>query len=199
VFNNSNFDVFDMISEVRSYKTNVDALLAEIMNECKIQGQHHIKLDFAVDSITQFRASYRTLDGINALDANGGGVHPIFSPYIYTYNKGIYAISKDRSKTIYIGANDAGNRRNCVYDRILAFGKAVYNRMHQTESHPAGKRYRSIYGENTDDLYLSFLFYDQFTDNILDKMNKLNLQYSDIEYLMIKKFSSQYLLNRVGR
>ena len=194
-------DFFDMIAEARSHQKKVDALLSAIMDECNVLGQHHIKLNFNVVPVRpDYTYSYRSLDGAdNDVGFASGGVHPVFTPHVYTYNCGVYAISKGKSKTIYIGANYSYSQRNGVYDRVIRFGKAIHDRMHFSETHPAGQKYRNIYGIDTSDLYLSFIFYDQFTSEIVDMMGDLKLQYSDIEHLMIKKFRSQYLLNTIGR
>ena len=195
-------DFFDLAKEANLYKQNINLLLKDIMDTCKSYNQHHIKLDFnIVPPDSKFVETYRTIYGDVLIRNYGvyGGVHPIFAPYVYTYNSGIYAISKHKQNTVYIGANEYDNQRNNVYDRIIRFGKAIYNRMHTTETHPAGTRYRSIYGEDTSDLYLSFLFYDQFSPVSKKLMRELNLKYNHIEHLMIKKFTSQYLLNMIGK
>lgn len=201
VIEESQTDFFDMVAEARSYQKKVDDLLSAIMDECRILGQHHIKLDFNVVPVAVDRAlSYRSLDGTDVVESiTGGGVHPVFTPYVNTYKCGVYAISKGKSKTIYIGANEIHNYRNNVYDRVIRFGKAIHNRMHYSETHSAGEKYRSLYGEDTSDLYLSFIFYDQFTPQMIAMMHELKLRCTDIEYLMIKKFSSQYLLNVIRK
>ena len=48
-------------------------------------------------------------------------------------------------------------------------------------------------------LYVSFLFYEQFTADMERLMSKLRLDHSDIETLLIQRFSSKYLLNSIGR
>jgi hypothetical protein len=174
-------EFYDMIADIRKYQSESDELITLMMDTAKIMGQHHIKIDFALS------------DG----DMEGGAL-PVFSPYMNTHRSGLYAFSIDRSKTVYVGSNqDYSN--NTVYNRVIRFGRAINDREYSSEYHTAGRKYRTLYGNDTSKLYLSFLFYDQFTDHMIRMMRELRLNFSDIEKLLIRRFSSRYLLNVMNR
>lgn len=176
-------DFFDMVSEAREYQSKSEKLIDMMMDQARYLNQHQVKIDFdLVDP-----------DGITE-----GGTLPVFNPYVNTHRAGVYAFSLDRSKTVYVGAN-LHYTNNSVYNRVLRFGRAIHNREYSSENHTAGRKYRSLYGDDTSKLYLSFLFYEQFTIPMVDLMCELRLNHSDTEKLLIRKFSSRYLLNAMDR
>lgn len=191
---------YDFIAEARSYQSNSHQLIDMIMDRARELQQHHIKIDFNIsDDRRSTPQKIYTVEGSSEISLSSGGILPVFTPHVKTYNKGIYAFSIGRSKTVYVGANNYHNRRNQIYHRVIRFGRAIYNSEYIDENHSAGRKYRALYGEDTSELYISFLFYSQFTAGMKDLMSRLNLDYSDIETLLIKKFSSRYLLNSTHR
>lgn len=192
--------MYDFIAEARAYQSDSCQLIDMIMDRAKILGQHHIKIDF---NISEYRKSnieqIHTVDGKTEVSFLSGGILPVFTPYVNTYKHGIYAFSLGKSKTVYVGANEFWSARSTIYHRVIRFGRAIYNSEYISESHPAGRKYRALYGEDTSQLYVSFLFYEQFTSDMESLMSKLKIDHSDIEHLLIKKFSSKYLLNSIGR
>lgn len=193
-------DSYDFISEARSYQSDSHRLIDMIMERAQSLGQHHIKIDFDIsDDRRSTLEQIYTVDGDSEISLSSGGILPVYTPHVNTYNKGIYAFSIGRSKTVYVGANNYHNKRNNVYDRVIRFGRAIYNSEYINEGHSAGRKYRALYGEDTSELYVSFLFYEQFTADMERLMSKLRLDHSDIETLLIQRFSSKYLLNSIGR
>lgn len=190
-------DYYDMVSEAREYQSKSENLVDMMMDQAKYLNQHHIKIDFDLVEGGN-RVILRNLAG-HIIPSHEGGVLPVFQPHVNTYGNGIYAFSLHRSRTVYVGANQPDNFRNNVYDRVIRFGRSIHYREYESETHSAGKKYRNLYGSDTSNLYLSFLLYNQFTDPMTDLMHELRLDYSDIETILIRKFSSKYLLNTIGR
>lgn len=189
-------EAYDFTSDVAAYQADANRLVKLLINRSRSLGQHHIKLDYALaDDRSIYTQTVSTLFGIEHMSMAYGGVLPVFTPYVNTYKNGVYAFSLGKSKTVYVGANEHDNIRNTVYDRVIRFGRAVYNSEYDSECHSAGRKYRSLYGEDTSELYLSFLFYDQFTPWMKGIMRRMHMDYAGVERLLIRKFYSRYLLN----
>lgn len=189
-------EAYDFTSEAAAYQADANRLVKLLIDRSRNLGQHHIKLDYALaDDRSIYTQTFSTLFGTEHVSMAYGGVLPVYTPYVNTYKKGIYAFSLGKSKTVYIGANQYDNMHNGVYGRVIRFGRAIYNREYDAECHPAGRKYRRLYGEDTSELYLSFLFYEQFTPWMKGIMRRMHMDYAGVERLLIRKFHSKYLLN----
>ena len=182
------------------HRRRVDDLLNRIMDVAQMCDQHHVKLDFEIDSSKDPIYSHIDLLTGETVHKYSQGVSPALKPHhTISGRSGVYALCHDKSRTIYVGANKYVDSAGSIYDRLSRFGRVIYDRLSPEENHSAGSKYRRLYGEDTSNLYVSFVFYKQLGSRILDSMSELNVKLRDLEVLYIQKFSSQYLLNVIRK
>jgi hypothetical protein len=190
----------DWHSQSIAYRKQVDGLLDRIMDVAQMCDQHHVKLDFEIDASKEPIYSHTNLLTGEIIHKYSQGVSPVLKPHhTISGRSGVYALCHDRSKTIYVGANKYIDSAGSIYDRLSRFGRGIYDRLSPEENHSAGTKYRGLYGENTSNLYVSFVFYKQLGSSIFNLMDELNIKLKDLEMLYIRKFSSQYLLNVIRK
>jgi hypothetical protein len=176
----------------------IDSLLTDIMDISKTMGQHHIKIDYEVDSNSKPKAYFKNLFDDKLKERYTCGVKVILEKNVPVYFPGIYAFSLEKSKTVYVGANSFGkSSKGNIYDRLLRFGRAIYDRLPDSESHAAGSKYRNVYGNNTEKLYLSFVLYKQIPKSFLSEMKSMGIKEKNLEIFFIRKFRSKFLLNTI--
>lgn len=179
------------LEETRS----IDSILNDLMQVPRKYGQHHVKVDFSVSDCSMPARWDRDVVTGKLVPKYVDGVGLVLSPNGPVHYPGVYALSMNKTHTVYVGANNGPDSKGSIYSRVTRFGKAIYDRLADNENHAAGTKYRQIYGEDTSSLYLSYMLYEQIPDSLLRDMKSARLLMSDLERLIIHKFRSKYLLN----